>query len=167
MLQPDLDITIEKSPWEPDREPVRYAARVVDSPIAAPWVETEATWTMGPANVSGLIFERGDPLREFFSPRHPFNAFGVYAPDGTFKGWYGNVTRTTRLREEGDTLVLTWPDLVLDLVVLPDGTSVDLDDDELAESGIADHEPELTRQMLAARDELRRLLLEGFFPIGS
>lgn len=166
-LSPGLDITVEKLPWEANRTVVRYDAQVVESPVATPWVEVKATWTMGRAVVSGLVFERGDELREFFSPRHPFNAFGLYASDGSFKGWYGNVTHTARLRREDDTLVLTWPDLVLDLVVLPDGTSIDLDDDELAGSRLPERAPDLTHQMLAAREELRRLFSDGFFPTRS
>jgi hypothetical protein len=74
------------------------------------------------------------------------------------------VTRTARLTREEDTLVLTWPDLVLDLVMLPDGTKIPLDDEELAASSFPDREPDLTRQMIAARDELRRLLESGYFP---
>lgn len=163
-VQPGLVITVEKLPWEPDRDGVRYDALVVESPVAAPWVEVRARWTLGRADVGGLTFEQGDELCEFFSPRHPFNVFAVYRQDGAFKGWYGNVTRTARLRPAGDGLMLTWPDLVLDLVMLPDGTAVDLDDDELAASGIPEREPDLARQMVAARDEVRRLLQAGYFP---
>jgi predicted RNA-binding protein associated with RNAse of E/G family len=116
--------------------------------------------------VAGLRFEPGDQIREFFSPRHPFNVFGVHAPGGAFRGWYGNVTRTARLAHEEDALVLTWPDLVLDVVMLPDGSVSLLDDDELQASGLLSREPDLARQIVAAREELQRLLEAGFFPQG-
>lgn len=177
LWQPDLDalglwghftpgtsITIEKQPWEHDRPPLRYDAVVLDSSVASPWIETQAHWTMKTVDVSGLLFEPGSELREFFSPRHPFNVFGVYAPDGDFRGWYGNVTWPSRAYRDGGGLVLAWPDLVLDLVMLPNGTVVLLDDDEVEASGLPKSSPWIIDQMIAAREELRRLLENGFFP---
>ena len=38
------------------------------------------------------------------------------------------------------------------------------DDDELAASGLPERDPDLTRQMIDAREVLRRLLREGYFP---
>lgn len=160
----ETDIILEKVPWEPDRTPYRYPARVVATDAPEPWIETEAVWTLGVKDLAGLVCEPGNIFREFFSPHHPFNCFAMYTPCGEFVGWYGNVTRPTRCFRSNDELVVSWPDLILDLVMLPDGTVTDLDDDELAESGWPESQPELTRQMIAARDELRRLLQAGFFP---
>lgn len=165
-LAPGDHITVEKLPWEDDRAPLRYPATVLPSRAPEPWVEVRAQWTLAPVDVAGLHFEPGDEVREFFSPRHPFNVFGVHAPDGTFRGWYGNVTRTARLAREEDTLVLTWPDLMLDLVMLPDGSVTLLDDDELDASPLLSRETDLARQIVEARNELRRLLDSGFFPQG-
>lgn len=164
-FQAGLEIFIEKRFPEANREPVRYDGTVMESPVPSPWIETRAIWTFDTADVSGLIFERGGDLREFFSPRHPFNVFAVYDVAGTFRGWYGNVTWPAHAYREGDRLVLAWPDLILDLVMLPDGTLKLLDDDELEESGLAEIAPWLVEQMQAARDELIRLLRDGFFPI--
>lgn len=163
-LAPGMNVLVEKVPWEESRDVVRYAGEIVHSRIPSPWVEIRAAWTMKDVNVAGLPFRTGDQLREFFSPRHPYNAFAVYAPDGALRGWYGNVTRTARLRQEDDRLVLTWPDLVLDLIVLPDGAAIMLDDDEIDASGFRETAPWLVDQMYDARDELLRLLKGGFFP---
>jgi hypothetical protein len=161
-LHPNLDILIEKRNEFGSDGPV-YPGRIVESPVPEPWIEVQATWTMGLVDVSGLRFEDGDELREFFSPRHPFNAFALYGPGGIFKGWYGNVTRPARCERRDDMLVVAWPDMILDLVMLPDGTMSDLDDDELSESDLLDRDPHLTRQMIDAREHLRRLLRERFF----
>jgi hypothetical protein len=166
-LTPGMNVLVEKSPWEAEREIVRYRAEVVQSHVPSPWVEVLASWTMKDVNVAGLPFRTGDELREFFSPRHPYNAFAVYAPDSALRGWYGNVTRTARLRREGDGLVLTWPDLVLDVIVLPDGTVIMVDDDEIDASGYRETAPWLVDQMFDARKELLQLLKSGFFPTGN
>lgn len=164
LLTPHSEILVEKRNELGKDGPV-YPATVVESPIPAPWIEVRATWTLGNIDVSGLRFEIGDELREFFSPRHPFNAFAVYSPEGAFRGWYGNVTRPARCEQRNGGVLVAWPDLVLDLVMLPDGTTLDRDDDELASSGLPDREPDLTTQIIEAREELRRLLQSGFFPL--
>jgi L-amino acid N-acyltransferase YncA len=163
-LAPGMEIIVEKQPWESGRSPVGYDAEIVESTIPAPWIEVRATWTMKDIELADLPFRIGDELREFFSPRHPFNVFAVYTPGGELRGWYGNVTRTTRLREGNGRLVLTWPDLVLDVVMLADGTVTLLDEDEIEASGFSTTAPWLVEQMLTARDQLLRLVRSGFFP---
>ncbi|HVL22451.1 MAG TPA: DUF402 domain-containing protein, partial [Thermomicrobiales bacterium] len=123
-----------------------------------------AYWEHGRYDIHGLVFENGDEVREFFSPLHPFNAFAVYAPDGAFKGWYANVTRPTLLNTSGDTPLVIWPDLFLDIVMLPNGTLIELDDDELAASGLPERDPALAAQIRDTRDHLRALLRQGFWP---
>lgn len=164
-LTPGSEVMIEKRPWESDKPPVFYRGTVKDSKIPAPWVEIQAEWQIGRVNVGGLVFEVGDELREFFSPRHPFNAFAIYSPEGNLRGWYGNVTKTTRLeRHQNGIPMVVWQDLVLDLIMLPDGTTSNLDDDELDASGIADNEPDIAGQIITARHILRKHLKNGFFP---
>ncbi len=163
-LKPGMDILIEKQFPDPGREPVRYDATVMETSVPSPWVETRGIWTFDTVEVSGLVYERDGELREFFSPRHPFNVFAIYGVDGAFRGWYGNVTWPARAYRDGDTLVLAWPDLILDLILLADGSLALLDDDELEDSGLRDTAPWLTEQIVSARDELLRLLRAGFFP---
>lgn len=163
-LTPGLEVLIEKRNEFGKDGPI-YPGTIIESSVPEPWIEVRATWTLGQVQVSGLRFEIDDELREFFSPRHPFNAFAVYSPKGELRGWYGNVTRPARCERRDGTLLVAWPDMMLDLVMLPDGTSVDLDDDELTESRFPQREPDMTRQMFDARETLRGLLHEGFFPI--
>ncbi len=95
-------------------------------------------------------------LLEWFSPRHPFNAFAVFSPEERFKGWYANVTHPARLDVAADPPVLIWHDLFLDLVGLPDGSFTLRDDDELLASGLANADPELHARILEAQSELIR-----------
>ena len=152
-LVPGDAITVAK--WSPEGEEVtRYPARVVESAAPAPWVEVEATWTHRRVEISGLAFEPGDVLREYFSPVHPFNAFAVHEPDGALRGWYGNVTYPAFVVPEPSGSVLVWHDLYLDAVLLPDRTLHLLDDDELEASGLPEFQPEFAAAIIRARDEL-------------
>ena len=162
-LVPGRQVLIEKR-TEFDKDGPIYPGMIIESSVPEPWIEVRATWTLGPVQVGGLRFETEDELREFFSPRHPFNAFAVYSPQGELRGWYGNVTKPARCKRQDSKLLVAWPDMMLDLVMLSDGTSVDLDDNELTESGLPEREPDISRQMLHARKTLRGLLRQGFFP---
>jgi len=163
MLVPGVDVMVQKrKPGEQDGP--SYPGTVVASPLGGPWIEVRATWTLWEVTFHGLAFDPGDEIREFFSPLHPFNAFAVYGTDGAFKGWYGNVTRPALLQTSGERPRIIWPDLVLDIVMLPNGVLIELDDDELAASSLPERDPALTAQIFEARDELRRLLRQGFFP---
>jgi hypothetical protein len=145
-------------------EAARYPAVVVEVGATSPWVAVRATWVSRRYDLDGLIFEAGDRLHEFFSPVDPFNLFSVWTPDGRLRGWYANVTYPARLDPTTEPPTLFWHDLYLDVVALPDGTTVVRDEDELAASGLADRGPALHAAILAARDELLARRLAGAFP---
>ena len=145
-------------------EVARYPAVVIAAGAPPPWVAVRATWVSRFHDLDGLRFVAGDTLHEFFSPAHPFNLFSVWAPDGTLRGWYANVTHPTRLDPTTDPVTLVWHDLYLDVVALPDGTTVVRDEDELAASGLAKTDPALHAAILTARDELLRRRRAGAFP---
>ncbi len=145
-------------------EVTRYPGIAHERGDIGPWVVVEARWTNRRVDLDGLSFVPGDVLREWFSPIHPFNAFAVYAPDGTLRGWYANVTYPTTLDLTTTPATLTWHDLYLDVIVLPDGTTVVRDEDELDEAGLAASEPELHQAILAAKDEILRLVAAGERP---
>ncbi|MGH2560794.1 MAG: DUF402 domain-containing protein, partial [Thermomicrobiales bacterium] len=133
---PRSEADIEREPWPylpigtaltivkraPDgSEAARYAGFVIDAGAPAPWVAVESIWTHRAYDLDGLLFLRGDTLHEFFSPADWFNSFSVFAPDGTLRGWYANVTYPARLDQTTDPYTLTWHDLYLDVVALPEG----------------------------------------------
>lgn len=152
-LKPGERVTVIK--YAPNgSEAARYPAVVIETSAPAPWIEVVARWTMGRSVSAGLVIETGDTLREFFSAEHPYNAFAVISPEGRLRGWYGNVTYPAFVLPAEDPVALVWHDLYLDAIVLPGGTVNLLDDDELAEAGMADADPDLAVAVERARRDL-------------
>ncbi len=150
-----LGTTLRIVKLSPEGEEVAtYPGVVVEAGARPPWVALQATWVSRQHNLDGLLFVPGDTLHEFFSPAHPFNVFSVFAPDGTLRGWYANVTYPSRLDTTTDPLTLFWHDLYVDVVALPGGMVVVRDEDELDEAGLLSANPALHAEILAARDEL-------------
>lgn len=137
-------------------EAARYSGEVAAGIDDDGWVVVDARWTYGTMELDGLEFRAGDHLLEWFSPRHPLNAFAVLTAEGHLKGWYANVTRPARLDLSTDPPVLIWHDLFVDLVGLPDKTFTIRDDDELEASGLHHLDPELHESILRGRSELIR-----------
>ena len=152
-LVPGQAIHIRKR--HPDgSEATTYPGVVMDIELPAPWVGIRAKWTRDVIVLDGLAFTPGDTLHEYFSPEHPFNVFTVIAPDGRTRGWYANVTYPATLQTETEPWSLTWHDLFIDLVGLPDGNYVVRDEDELAEAQLEATDPALYGMIVAARDEM-------------
>lgn len=147
-------------------EAARYSAVVVER-AADDWLALRAIWTHKLIEIDGLRFVPGDVLIEWFSPHLPFNAFGVLEPAGTLRGWYANVTRPAYLADDPEnagTTILVWHDLYLDVVGLPDGSSVVRDEDELAASGLESRDPELHAEIVEAALELTRRFAASAIP---
>ena len=90
----------------------------------------------------------------------------VYAPDGTRRGWYANVTFPSAMDPTTSRPTLFWHDLYLDVIALPDGTILIRDEDELDDAGLAQSDPDLHRAIIAAKDELVRRFGAGEMPFG-
>ncbi len=159
-VAPGTGVTVRK--LRPDgSEVARYPGLVI--PGFDSWIAIKTEWTLPRVDLGCLDFEPGDLLREYFSPDHPFNAVAVFAPDGRLKGWYCNVTYPARI--EADQI--SWQDLYIDIVVCPDGQTVVLDEDELAEAGLEQNDPGLYRFILDARDVLDRRIQERAYPFSE
>jgi hypothetical protein len=135
-------------------EATRYPVTRVATTAPAPWVELAADWVIPNVVVAGLEFVPGDTLREFFSAEHPYNAFAVMSPEGTLRGWYGNVTYPATIEKIDGEETVVWHDLYLDVVTFPDGRLELLDDDELAASGIPASDPAFALAIERARNDL-------------
>ena len=162
-LTPGTVVTVVK--LAPDgSEVARYPGTVIEAGAPSPWVAVRATWTSRAIELDGLRFVPRDILHEYFSPEDRFNVFAVFAPDGSLRGWYANVTHPTALDAGTDPPTLAWHDLYLDVVALPDGTVAIRDEEELAEAALADRDPALYAAILAARDEILDRLERRAFP---
>ena len=147
-------------------EAARYRGEVVGHSDDS-WILVQATWTNRTIEVGELSFCPGDDLLEWFSRRHPFNAFAVFSPEARLKGWYANVTHPARLDATTDPPMLIWHDLFLDLVGLPDGSFTLRDDDELLASGLVKADPELHERIVGARSELIRRFVRRLPPFAD
>jgi protein associated with RNAse G/E len=105
-------------------------------------------------------FRRGDVFFEFYYWDRWFNVFQVSAPDGTLKGWYGNVGQPAELNPQ--TGELQYVDLALDIWTRPDGEYVVLDQDEFA--ALLNEYPELMEGAERGRDALLELARSGQLP---
>ena len=148
-------------------EVARYPGTVVAQADPEGWLVARAVWTYRQIDVAGLTFCPEDVLAEWFSPRHDFNAFAIHAVDGAFKGWYANVTYPARLSAAESPPTLTWRDLYLDVIVLPDGSAIVCDEDELAASGLALSDPPLHARILRARSEILHRLEQRLPPFAA
>jgi len=146
------------------REVARYSASVTDEVCPEPWLAVRATWTMKRVDASGLIFEPGDTLIEYFSSEHWSNAFRVIAPGGALRGIYGNVTHPTATKSDSAGVFVTWHDLYLDVIRLADGTILLADEEELAASGLEQTDNSLFDRIRSTADGMLTLAKSGRFP---
>jgi hypothetical protein len=148
------NITVHKLN-ERGEEVWRYSGEVLE------WTPTRVTlaarFDRGRIDVGGLILQRGDRFLETYYSDRWYNVFDVSDRLGRFKGWYCNVTRPARF-EDGHVYA---EDLALDLVVLPDGTSKVLDEEEYASLALSDDD---RRQASQALESLQALVRERSGP---
>ncbi|GHA87801.1 hypothetical protein GCM10010330_47460 [Streptomyces tendae] len=141
------------------RTKIRYAATLLHDDgtrlaVRAPWAGD------GVRDFGFVRFEAGDVFTEYYWRDRWYSVKEVRTAAGVLKGWYCDVTRPAVLT--GTELVVE--DLDLDLWRSADGTDVRrLDEDEFAESGLADRDPGAAAAAVAALDELERLALRGGF----
>lgn len=144
-----LDVVLVKG----GRTKIRYEAELVADDgtriaVRAPWAGA------GIRDFGFVRFEPGDVFTEYYWRDRWYAVKEVRDASGALKGWYCDITRPATL--SGTELVVE--DLDLDLWRSADGTDVRrLDEDEFAESGLAETDPEAAEAAVAALDEL-----EGF-----
>jgi hypothetical protein len=150
-----LDVVLVKA----GRTKIRYAGELLTDDgtrvaVRAPWAGS------GVRDFGFVRFEPGDVFTEYFWRDRWYAVKEVRSATGAVKGWYCDITRPAVL--SGRELVVE--DLDLDLWRSADGTDVRrLDEDEFAESGLTETDPEAARAALAALDELESLARGGDF----
>lgn len=161
MLNPGAKLTAIKL-REDGSEAARWPVEVV--PGQAGWLVVKTAWEHGHLDLGYMVWENGDVFREYYSVEQPLNAFAVFSADSRqFKGWYCNVSFPCRV--EHDTL--SWQDLYLDVILLPGGEVLVLDEDELADSGLEARDPETYRMILDTRDRLLTMVAERAYPFSD
>ncbi|MFI6809495.1 DUF402 domain-containing protein [Streptomyces luteogriseus] len=150
---PQLEVVLVKA----GRTKIRYTGELLADDgtrlaVRAPWSGS------GVRDFGFVRFEPGDVFTEYYWRDRWYAVKEVRSATGALKGWYCDVTRPAR--RSGAELVVE--DLDLDLWRSADGTDVRrLDEDEFAESGLGESDPEAARAALAALDELESLARGG------
>jgi predicted RNA-binding protein associated with RNAse of E/G family len=113
--------------------------------------ELDRDWTVG-----SIVVRKGGHTAGHFWMDRPYNVYHWIDARGTTVGYYFNVGVTDEIGES----VVAWRDLVVDVLVHPDGTIEILDEDELP----PDLAPELRRTIARALEQIvtnpRRLVAE-------
>ncbi|WSQ08043.1 DUF402 domain-containing protein [Streptomyces sp. NBC_01231] len=154
---PDPKSLVEVVLVKAGRTKIRYGAHLLGDDgtriaVRAPWAGE------GVRDFGFVRFEPGDVFTEYYWRDRWYAVKEVRDGAGALKGWYCDITRPAAL--SGAELVVE--DLDLDLWVSGDGTDVRrLDEDEFAESGLADRDPRAASAAVAALDELEALARES------
>jgi len=123
----------------------------------------------GTARVAdGVVFELGDVFYEHYYKGRSYGLWQVLTPDeDALKCWYCNISTPAELRDGA----ITFRDLLLDVLLLPDGRRQVLDRDDLARALAEGLDPALaataeaaTRDVLGLIDR-RRPPFEDFQPV--
>ncbi|MEU0221685.1 DUF402 domain-containing protein [Streptomyces sp. NPDC006265] len=150
---PQLEVVLVKA----GRTKIRYTGELLADDgtrlaVRAPWAGS------GVRDFGFVRFEPGDVFTEYYWRDRWYAVKEVRSASGALKGWYCDVTRPAR--RSGAELVVE--DLDLDLWRSADGTDVRrLDEDEFAESGLGESDPEAARAALDALDQLESLARGG------
>ncbi|MGN6564507.1 MAG: DUF402 domain-containing protein [Thermomicrobiales bacterium] len=109
--------------------------------------------------VGALLLPAGTISLGYFWTARPYNIYHWLTPTGQTLGLYANLGDRTRITPEA----ITWRDLVVDVLLTPDGRCQVLDEDELPpdlnsalRARIARVRDELLRHFPAVRDEIER-----------
>ncbi|HEY71258.1 MAG TPA: DUF402 domain-containing protein [Anaerolineae bacterium] len=112
----------------------------------------EAHFDQKDISFHGLDLRQGDRFVEIYYTDRWYNVLALYDVDGgDFKGWYCNITRPARV----ETGHVYYEDLALDLIVLPDGDWLVLDEEQFAELDLQPDERQCAQE---GHEELKTLV---------
>lgn len=125
-----------------------------------------ATWA-GPGVVrvaDDVTFEMGDVFHEHYYDDKPYGLWQVLGPDErTLKCWYCNISTPADVDDES----IVFRDLLLDVLLLPDGSTRVLDREELAQARAEGLDPTLAALAEQGLDEVLAMIAAGQPPFGD
>lgn len=136
----------------------RYPAKVLSKSETE--IRFEAFFNRDDYDAGYVVYKREDRFIETFYSDRWYNVFAIYdKDDGSFKGWYCNITRPAVWDEKE----LRADDLALDVWVFPNGERepLVLDQEEFVELGL---KPAESASALQALDEILELAAKGNLP---
>jgi predicted RNA-binding protein associated with RNAse of E/G family len=130
------------------------------------YVTLRAVW-QGPGTVrvaEDVVFERGDVFYEYYDDSKPYGLWQVLTPDErTLKCWYCNISTPAHVSDD----TITFRDLLLDVLLLPDGTCRVLDREELARARAEGLDPALAALAEEGARAVLDLIATGRPPFGG
>jgi uncharacterized protein len=125
------------------RETWRYRGELLEKSFRH--IVLEAFFDRDDTLLDGLLLKRGDRFIETYYTDRWYNTFDIYdVDDGRFKGAYCNIGKPAEFA--GDTI--SYRDLALDLIVLPDGEQIVVDEDEFEALPLTEQERQQARSAL-------------------
>jgi hypothetical protein len=139
-------LTVRKHDWQGKFRYAWTGELIIDEP---PVLVIAAAW-QGPGEpaVGEIRFEMGDRFTEYYYLDRPCALWKIEQPDGAVKGWYCNVNTLPARKDD----VLSFNDLILDVLVYPDGRFMVLDRDEFAaarDAGLPREQAQLAERGIA------------------
>lgn len=129
------------------REVFRYPGWVLSHTLST--VTLEAYFSWGDMPVEEVILQRCDRFVETYFTDRWYNIFAIYAHEtGILKAYYCNIGFPAQISGG----MISYRDLALDLLVMPDGRQVVLDQDEFYQLGLP---PQTQQKALAGLAEVQ------------
>ena len=127
----DSVTVLKLDPW--GKETWRYEGRILRSDGTS--LVLEAFFNRDNRPFMGTTLKRGDRFVEFYYSDRWYNVFEIYdRDDGSFKGWYGNVSTPTIFAQDR----VEYRDLYLDVWAEPSGLQTVLDEEEFHNAPLDD-----------------------------
>ena len=119
-------------------------------------ITLEAFFSWGDTPVEDILLQQGDRFVETYFTDRWYNIFEIYAHDsGVLKAYYCNIGSPAQISYE----TVSYRDLALDLLVMPDGRQILLDEDEFQQLSLPDQDRQQALSGLAAlREEIPQIL---------
>jgi predicted RNA-binding protein associated with RNAse of E/G family len=140
-------VTIRKLNWQGQ---FKYSWRGEVLERTADHLVLGAMWEgPGEPQVGEVRFVQGDRFLEHYYVDRAYAVWQVERPDGAVKAWYCNIETPLQEEEPG---VLAFRDLLLDVLVYPDGRYAILDRDEFEQArqqGLQSEDVRLAEEALA------------------
>ena len=106
--------------------------------------------------VNGIVLPRGGMTAGHFWIDRPYNVYHWLDPDGGTLGFYFNVGHTDTIEPD----LLAWRDLIVDVIVRPDGGMDVLDEEELPPDLAPEHRGTIARALEQIMTNPKRLTRE-------
>ena len=140
------------------QEVFRYPGWVLSRRSESITLEAFFSWDDTP--VEDIILQRGDRFVETYFTDRWYNIFEIYAHEsGVLKAYYCNIGYPAQITDG----MVSYRDLALDLLVMPDGRQFLLDEDEFQQLSLPDQARQQALSGLAAlREEVRQRLSSAY-----